>query len=1032
MVGSLLHPLNIFILGLGGGFLIPLLNRLGKTWVCVAFVLTLAVMTVISALATLALFHGAEPIEILTGGASPPYAINLRMGLAEGFVSTSVNLLGLLGALYFLREKYAVMLLYLVLVMGIQGMVMTRDLFNLFVFLEIVSIATYGLLSLGTTPAALSAAFKYLMATIIASTFFLLGTLLLYAATGALNIDDLIATRGAIAGPIGFTAVMFLLGSLLLELKPFPANGWGLDVYETAEPSVAALIASGVSAGVFFALFKLFPLFDDNLEIIALLGATTFVFSNLMGLAQTRARRLLGYSSVGQMGLLTMALALLHLVDAETAIPLVAGGLFVNHLLAKAALFWLAGYVGKEQLEEWSVLARRPVAIFVFGILVCAVAGLPPFPGFWAKWQLILTLASDERHVWIALILLGSLLEAVYLFRWFGRSLHSSASAPEPTGDSCALLPALGASVLLAACGYGASALAGLTSLWVYLPLVAGLAVYLLDGLQGRTKCVLVLGLVAAGGWWLTRDLSGIASLFAILLYAGGLILAIACLYRGDRRPGFYPLLAVMLLSIPALPRASTSLEFFFMWELVTLSSYFLIARRPEAIADALRYLVFSLASGYFLLAGFAATTALTGTTSLVALLTASPGGNVAFVLLAIGFLIKAAALGVHVWLPGAYVEAEDDVSAMLSSIVSKLPIFGLLVGTYVAIRSDMSLDLAHALGWIGMLTALGGAMLAVHQDDVKRMLAYSSMSQLGYIVAAIALMSHLGWVTALYLTANHLMVKGILFLVAASIILRTGARKFADLGGLAKYMPLTFAAAAIAIVAMSGLPPLAGFGGKWLLLSAMMEKGWYGPILLGLLATFVGFLYMARFIQTIFLDAGSSAKKKIAEAPLALLVSQYLLILGILVMSFFPKLLIAPISEAIDPNFASTLVWQGMSFEMIYGYWNPVPVIAATVAVAVLLFGALRLRQRAILTRPGAPAPTPARPLGFYAFYKPAFVKLTPPWAWNFWKWIGSCPMAFADATRRIYTGDGQTYNLYVLYYLVVLYSVCFGLRLV
>ena len=161
------------------------------------------------------------------------------------------------------------------------------------------------------------------------------------------------------------------------------------------------------------------------------------------------------------------------------------------------------------------------------------------------------------------------------------------------------------------------------------------------------------------------------------------------------------------------------------------------------------------------------------------------------------------------------------------------------------------------------MLTALVGAMLAVQQDNVKRMLAYSSMSQLGYIVTAIALMSHLGWVTALYLTANHLMTKGILFLVAAAIILRTGARTFADLGGLARPMPLTFAAAAIAIVAMSGLPPLAGFGGKWLLLSAMMEKGWYGPIAMGLLATFVGFLYMARFIQAIFLDPPKTVQRK-------------------------------------------------------------------------------------------------------------------------------------------------------------------------
>jgi formate hydrogenlyase subunit 3/multisubunit Na+/H+ antiporter MnhD subunit len=420
---------------------------------------------------------------------------------------------------------------------------------------------------------------------------------------------------------------------------------------------------------------------------------------------------------------------------------------------------------------------------------------------------------------------------------------------------------------------------------------------------------------------------------------------------------------------------------------------------------------------------------AATGSTALAALLTAGPGNGVVFVVLAIGFLIKAGTIGVHVWLPGTYAEAEDDLSTILAAVVSKMSIFGLLVGAYVAIRSEVGLNLAHALGWIGMLTALAGAMLALQQEDVKRMLAYSSMSQLGYIVTAIALLSHLGWVTALYLTANHLMVKGILFLVAAAIILRTGARTFADLGGLARPMPITFAAAIIGIIAMSGLPPLAGFGGKWLLLSAMMQKRWYGPIAMGLLATFVGFLYMARFLQAIFLDPAKAPREHIAEAPPALLVSQYLLILGILGMSFFPKLLIVPISQAIDPYFASTLVWQGMSLEMIYGYWNPVPVMAVAVAVSVLLFGALWLLWRASwMKRPGMASDTQRRPLGFYAFYKPTFARLTRPLARNFWNGIGASATALAGGTSWIYTGDGQTYTLYVFYYFIVLYVACGG----
>jgi formate hydrogenlyase subunit 3/multisubunit Na+/H+ antiporter MnhD subunit len=906
-------------------------------------------------------------------------------------------------------------------------MVMTRDLFNLFVFLEIVSIATYGLLSLGVSSESQSAAFKFLMATVVASTFFLLGTMFLYAASGMLNIDELIANSDAITGPIGFAALMLLLGCLLLELKPFPANGWGLDVYQSAPGPDAALVASGVSAGVCFALYNLFPLFEHYAAVIAVLGVSTFVVSNLIGLKQTDAQRLLGYSSVGQMGLLSGALALLHLADAEAAIPLVVGGLFINHFLAKAGLFWLAGYVGKKDLGQWSAVAGRKGALIAFGVLVCALAGMPPFPGFWAKWQLMLALAEHDTSVWIAPILLGSLLEVAFLFRWFGKSLHAGREPgkSQREGEGATLLPVFAAALLLVACGLGAARLSGFTESWLALPLIAGLALYVLDGLPARLKGVLTLAVLAAAGYGLVRDLSGISFVFAWLLYAGCLTLAIACLYRADQRPGFYPLLAVMLLSLIALPRASTSLAFFYLFELVTLSSYFLIARRREAVPDAFRYLLFSIAAGYILVAGFAMANAVTGSAVLAALLAAGPDGGSVFVLLAIGFLIKAGAIGVHVWLPGAYAEADDDLSAMLSAVVSKMAIFGLLVGAYVAIRSEADLSLAHVVGWIGMLTALVGAILALQQDSVKRMLAYSSISQLGYIVTAIALMSHLGWVTALYLTANHLMTKGILFLVAAAIIFRTGARTFADLGGLARSMPLTFAAATIAIVAMSGLPPLAGFGGKWLLLSAMMEKGWYGPIAFGVFATFVGFLYMARFIQTIFLDTAKSARLETSEAPPALLVSQFLLILGILVMSFFPKLLIVPISEAVDPYFASTLVWEGMSLEVIYGYWNPVPTMLAAVAASVLLLGVLWLLRHAHWKHDEF-ADRQERPLGFYTFCKRIFAKMTPPMALDFWNGLAARSAALADATRKIYTGDGQTYVLYVFYYFVILYAAC------
>ena len=495
-----------------------------------------------------------------------------------------------------------------------------------------------------------------------------------------------------------------------------------------------------------------------------------------------------------------------------------------------------------------------------------AIAGLPPFPGFWAKWALVMQLTSAAKLPWVALILCGSLLEAAYMFRWFTRAVCTQESGPTEMPSAAALFPIVAVALLLCISGYVAARASGAGAPWMFAPLLAGIVLYALDRMPGRVKDVLMLAVVLVVGGLLAQAAQGIAWLFAILLLAGSLVIAAAGLYRVDERPGYYPMLAILLLSIQALLRSSTSLEFFFSWEIVTLSTCFLIAKGRGAGPHVLSFLLFSLLSAFLVLAGFAGIAAISGSTSLNALMTSGPDASVAFAFLAAGFLIKAGAIGVHVWLPGAYSEADDDFTAMLSGVVSKVAVFGLLMGTYLAIRSEVGLELAHAMAWVGMLTTIAGALMALRQTDIKCLLALSSMSQLGYIVTAIALMSHLGWVTALYLVANHMMVKGILFLAVAGIILRTGTRSFAETGGLLRTMPVTFATVLVAVISMSGLPPLMGFGGKWLLLSAMTDKGWHFLAIAGLVATFLGFLYMIRLVSGLFFGPSGASRWKSAK----------------------------------------------------------------------------------------------------------------------------------------------------------------------
>jgi len=252
-----------------------------------------------------------------------------------------------------------------------------------------------------------------------------------------------------------------------------------------------------------------------------------------------------------------------------------------------------------------------------------------------------------------------------------------------------------------------------------------------------------------------------------------------------------------------------TSLGFFHAWMLVTLSDYLLITPGRKTTRPALSYAVFSLAAAYLILAGLALGHGASGSPLLADLRQAGALSPAVFGLLASGFVIAVGGLGLHLWLPDAYAEAEDDVTAILASLVGKAGLFGLLAAAiHLGGPSAMGgPDIPYLLGWLGLLTAAFGALMALLQEDAKRLLAYASMEQLGYMVAGVALMSHAGWVTALYLSVSHFLYQGLLLLAVAGVIYRTGTRTLHRLGGLIDPMPVSFFCALISALALSGLP---------------------------------------------------------------------------------------------------------------------------------------------------------------------------------------------------------------------------------
>jgi len=518
-------------------------------------------------------------------------------------------------------------------------------------------------------------------------------------------------------------------------------------------------------------------------------------------------------------------------------------------------------------------------------------------------------------------------------------------------------------------------------------------------------------------------------------------------LSRGGRRPGLVALIAGLVVSLTALTTASTLLELFLAWELMTLTSFFLIMRGRLAAAAATRYLIFSLASALLMLAGFAVgssglSVVITGTGSLPADLLSGltvSGGPWAAVLLTLSVLIKLGAIGLHVWLPSSYAEAEDEVSSIASSVLSKAGLFLLFLGAGLfATPLFAGIALNHLLGWIGVATALIGGMMALFQEDIKYTLAYSSMSQLGYMILAFALMSHLGWVTALYLAVNHLLFKGMLFLAVAGVVARTGTRLMYQMGGLIKQMPFSFVSVLVAIIAVSGVPPLAGFGGKWMLYTALLEEGWHLQASLALFSGGIAFLYLFRLIHSIFLGQRKTHHDTVTEAPVALLVPQFAFLVVIMVVSMFPNLLIKPLQSAVEPIMAGTIRWEGYTVITSLGYWNGNAVMYVVMGVFIVpLIWLLAVKGRTYKVeqfnivyaaeRPHTPQSTHYA-YNFYGHYRKAFGRLLDPWVERFWGGVSATTGTVSQTLRSWNTGNPQTYAFQIVLYLLLTYLVVRG----
>ncbi|MCB0821235.1 MAG: hypothetical protein KDC09_00960 [Bacteroidales bacterium] len=1040
----MVSPVHIVSIGLITAFLLGLGKKSQQQMLVFVLMIATAAMTMVSGSWLIGLMTGSlKPTDVFTAGFKPPFAINLRMTMDEAVLTTMVNVFGFLTVIYLfdVLKKAGKHLLSIIVVflIGLNVVVMTRDLFNLFVFLEITSIATAGLVIIIQDSKSISAGFKFLMASSVISGILLIGIIFAYSYVGNLNIDFM-TNLSMVKG--GAVAVFLVMTAIILESKQFPANGWALDMYESAHPAIGSALSAVSAPAILFVVYKLMPMVPENWHpVIGLLGLITFAFSNFLATRQENIRRMLGYSSVAQGGLMLTVVAM-SVYFGQSFWFIILGFLLTN-FFAKAGLFWLNGIVNSDDQNKWGILRKRPVLFFLFGVFVVAMAGLPPFPTFFAKWEMIMQLAQGNGWGWIVLILLGSIFEIAFLFKWFGRVFHAVKDQPaEPVIPWFKEFPVMlfGAGIL--ATSYYFIKYQQFDNLFVLIPLLIVAAFVVIDFLPAFIKNILLIAALTFYGYIIYPEIKGniMQLVFMSVFLVGGILTLIPGFATKGTRAGFYPFAAMTIFGLIMLVNPGDNLTFFMGWEQMALGSYILILRGKKAERPAQQYMLFSAGGAYLMLAAFGMLPHFAGDTFFGNLSGLIPGAGVVFVLFALGFMLKTAAIGLHIWLPGAYSEAEDDATPLVSGVLINAGVLGLFwIVTSFGPQQLFGYDIFQLMGWIGAITAIGGNMLAIYEEDMKRLIAYSSVGAMGYIIFALSMDSKLGLLIALYYMVLHFIYKTMLFMSAAGVIYRTKTRNMYEMGGLIKSMPWSFIVVLIGIITLAGMPPLAGFAGKWMFYNAVVMKGWYLQGTMVFFSGIVAFLYLYKLIASVFLGQLKDNHRRVKEAPFVYLLPQFIFVIAIMVLSIFPQVLLEPLATIIPDRVpGEAILWDGRLAMTSFGYWNAFAVMTTVIVMFATIFlwltyhsrKAQKVKQFNIVfaaERPFRPETTHVS-YNMFAGYKKALGWLMTPLATQFWTGISDWSTAIADKVRSWYTGNGQTYAMHLLLYAFVLYLLISG----
>jgi multicomponent Na+:H+ antiporter subunit D len=475
--------------------------------------------------------------------------------------------------------------------------------------------------------------------------------------------------------------------------------------------------------------------------------------------------------------------------------------------------------------------------------------------------------------------------------------------------------------------GSAVAALAGLASA----RLVRCVTLAILAGSAGMAAWALRLALADGplrytfGGWtapWGIEYLvDPLAGGIALLVLAFALLAAIyAGPYVEDLRPrasGVFH--AVYLLLVAGLTGMTLTADVFNLYvflEISSLSAYALVALGGDrSLVASFRYLLIGTVAGSLYLLGIGYLYGLTGTLNMADLaarlpaLAGSPGVTVGLVLIVVGLAIKMGLFPLHGWLPDVYSHAPAPVTGFIAGVMTKVSVYVLIrILLFVMPSGGIAADALTVLGWVATVAIVAGSVMALAQTDVRRMLAYSSVGQMGYIVLGVAIGTPIALAGALLHVLNHAVMKSGLFLITGGVYFEAGARDVDGYAGMARRLPVTMGAFVLAAASMVGLPPTGGFFSKWYLLLGAVEAGAWAGVTALIASSLLGAVYLFRVIERAYLwppsDEGmaDAAPRRPFELPPGILVPIGILAAAVLLFGLFNQAIVTHVIEPALP----------------------------------------------------------------------------------------------------------------------------------